>query len=105
MSDEALTKLLIAAGVAGLGIAALSAYEKRQRFREFLRLTLSEHQIQLVSAEQGRVAGGQKRWKVTVFHASSGVALLFSDFPANIDAYGTETAASLAALILDWYGV
>ena len=102
MSDELAEKMLIGAGLAGLGYYLWSGYSERQDFHQQLREALGEVGLQLVNADVGRTAVGEPVWYLTVQHQRLGVHSLRATLAPGLDPYSEESRCDLLKRLRSW---
>ena len=96
--NDELGKALLALGAIGLGLAgfaALSAWERKSRFKDALAGCLEEYGVGLVDAELGKDESGNPVWYVTLNHPWDGILTYHADLAAGVDPYSASTLDDL----------
>jgi hypothetical protein len=94
-------KLLIGAGILGLGFLAWKAYEKRKEFQERLKQGLSVFGVNLVYPDLGFLPDGRHVWHLTI-DGPGGAVTLNSPLHPGTDPYALSTADDLAMRVHNW---
>lgn len=101
MSDET-DKLLLGAGLAGLGYLAWKSHEKRKAFQEQLAQSLGACAIKLVYPDLGFLPDGRHVWHLTVEVPGGGAVTLRSPLLPGADPYGPDTVGDLVRRVGVW---
>ena len=102
MSDDLTGKLLIGAGLAGLGYFTWRSYDKRRTFRELLEQELAAQFITLTYADLGLLPDGRHAWHLTLAIPQWGTQTVKAALPHAADPYGDATRQDLVHRVRNW---
>ena len=100
MADE-LEKLLVGAGIAGVGYLAWKGYEKRRNFQDQLAEGLATVGVRLVYPDLGYLPDGRHVWHLTI-EGPRGAVTLFSPLTPGADPYSESTVTDLVRRVGHW---